>query len=399
MKIALINNLYHPDKMGGSDVSVKILAEALRDQGHEPVIIATTGGLTRTDKVDGITVYRLSPHNIYWSPDAQHHSPVLKSFWHLLDIYNPGMLQGIGRILRAEKPEVIQTNCLTGFSVAVWRMAKHLKIPVVCTLRDHYLLCPKTTKYKEGSRCAVSSTETCTICDLYSLPKRRMSHTVNTVVGISQFILDQHLKRGYFESAIQYVVPNPVHIDIDRKPRKGRSPVTFLYMGLLAHMKGIEYLLDSFQPGLNAELIVAGRGKSRAFEERLQSEYAQPNISFVGFINPDEIFPKVDVLVAPSLCNEAFGRTVIEAYSQGIPVIVSNRGGLPEIVEHGKSGFIFDPAEEGTLLKFLNRFIDDPEIITQMSPYCLEKAQAFRSDNIADAYVNIYQTTLQGFPV
>lgn len=386
--------------MGGAEVSVQILAEALCDQGHEPIIITTTGGLARTDEVNGITVHRLSPHNLYWSTNAQHHKHVLKSFWHLLDIYNSIMLRDVGRILRAEKPDVVHTNNLQGLSPAVWRLARRLNMPVVHTLRDYYLMCPKTTKYRVGSRCAASPTDTCAICDLYSLPKRRMSHMVDTVVGISRFILDQHVNRLYFKSAIKYVIPNPVHIDVDIGPRKkGHSPVTFLYLGQLEPMKGIEYLLASFQLDLNARLIVAGRSRTRAYEERLRSEYAQPNIHFVGFVDPAEIFPKADVLVAPSLHGEPFGRGVIEAYAQGIPVIVSNRGGLPELVDYGESGFIFDPANEGDLLKHLNRFIDNPETITRMSPCCLEKAKTFSSDDIAEAYVNVYQTTLQGFPV
>ncbi|NOY88988.1 MAG: glycosyltransferase family 4 protein [FCB group bacterium] len=228
------------------------------------------------------------------------------------------------------------------------------------------------------------------------MPKKKLSDNVNAIVGISKFILDRHLKFGYFHHAnIKTYIYNPIN-GIEKIPlRQNRKNniVTFGYIGLLAPSKGIEYLLKHFyQIDLKkARLLVFGRGITPAYEKYLKDHYQQDNIIFMGFKKTEEIYPLLDVIVVPSLWEEPFGRIVPEAYVYGLPVIVSKRGGLPEIVDEGITGYIFDPDRENDFEKKLKLFLEDKELLNRLSENCLKKAREFSVEKVVEKYIDVYR--------
>ena len=86
--------------------------------------------------------------------------------------------------------------------------------------------------------------------------------------------------------------------------------------------------------------------------------------------------------------HEPFGRVVAEAYSYGVPVIASSKGGLIEIVDNNKTGFLFTKEKE--LIANINYFIDNRSVIDDMKLQCLDKAKSLFKDNIVDQYIKVY---------
>jgi len=388
-KILIINSLYYPNITGGAERSVQLLAEGLKNAGLEPVIISTA----ETDSVEyvnGIRVYYLRIPNLYWMRDAKKQPPYKKPFWHLIDSYNPTASSRLTGIILTEKPDLVHTNNLAGFSVAAWSAAKKQGIPIVHTIRDHYLLCPNSTMYKNDRNCDTQ----CLSCELYSLPRKTLSALVDAVVGVSRFILDKHLHYGYFaKSKVKTYIYNSADITIETgNELKTDAPVTFGIIGLLAPIKGTEFLLKRFK-AINPEragLKIFGRGITQAYEKMLIERYRCDNIEFMGFKKPEEIYCEIDVAIIPSLCDDAFSRIKIEAYSHGIPVIASSMGGVPETVENGKTGFVFSPSVGGSLEKQIMKFIDDPALAERLADNCREKAKAFHIDKVVNKYIEIY---------
>ncbi|NOY88989.1 MAG: glycosyltransferase family 4 protein [FCB group bacterium] len=150
MKILIFNSLYAPNVVGGAEKSTQLLAEGLKAKGWQPVIVSTADH-EEIGKVNGIKYYLKTP-NLYWICDAKKQPPYKKPVWHIIDAYNPFIKKSLKPIIEKEKPEIIHTNNLTGFSVAIWKAAQNNNIPVVHTTRDHYLLCPKTTMYKDNKK-------------------------------------------------------------------------------------------------------------------------------------------------------------------------------------------------------------------------------------------------------
>lgn len=377
--------------MGGAEISTQILAEGLKQKGLEPVVV-TTAEEDKVGRVNGVRVYYMKTPNLYWVPRAKEESRFKKPFWHLIDSFNPLIKFKIQRIMKKENPRVVHTNNLAGFSVYVWRLAKKYKLLVVHTLRDHYLLCPKSTMFKNNKNCKTQ----CLRCKLYSIPKKIVSKDVNAVVGVSKFILDRHLNHGYFKNAkIKTYIYNPASNNVKNMIKKENiEEIKFGFVGRLSPNKGIEFLLERFSKMdlKDAKLYIFGKGVTKEYENYLLSEYKADNIFFRGFKKKqEEIYTSVNILIIPSLWNEPFGRVIPEAYSYGIPVIASKRGGIPEIVKKNKTGFIFDPEKKGDLEEKIKMFIDNPDLIVKFSHNCLEFFKRFTKGGIIDAYISLYQ--------
>jgi len=393
MKIVLINTLYHPNMVGGAEKSTQFLAEALQVAGHEVVVITAEQSIgIRTDTVGGVKVYYIGIKNIYWPYPSKTYL-ILKLFWHIIDTYNPFMASEIEKILLQEQPDIVHTSNLACFSVAVWHKVKKHHLPLVHTIRDHYLSCPRSTMFKNGHNCKTQ----CMECRIFAYIRKYFSRYVDSVVGISKYILDKHISMGYFTQAYTEVIHNSLEQETEciENVVKNDEEIIFGYFGRLDSLKGVELLVDTFNKMGNSRwrLKIAGTGHNKYIEKlKLGSRM---EIEYIGFLNPEDFYPQIDVLIVPSLWNEPLGRIVFEAYSYGIPVIGSNRGGIPEIIEHGRTGFIFEPDNEYELLDLINGLLDNPSCIKTFKSRCLEKAKEFLPERIIQKYIKIYEQLLE----
>lgn len=397
LKIVLITTLYAPNLVGGTESSVQTLAEGLTEAGQQVVVISTAPHKdTSIGYIAGVKVYYVGLKNLYWPYGDNENPQALKMLSHALDTCNPWMAREVGRILDAERPDLVHTNGLSGFSVLTWRSVKHRQLPLVHTLHDHYLLCPRSTMFRNGRNCE----RRCVECLPYALPRYRLSNLVEAVVGVSHFILERHLEFGYFKAvSLKRVIPNSYAPEWPTHPPRAAErspPVRFGYLGQLNASKGIETLLSNvlrLREG-TWSLTIAGRGPS-AYESHLRAKYGVQAIEFLGHTSPAALFSEIDVLVVPSLLRESFGRVVIEAFAHGIPVIGSDRGGIPELIEEGRTGFLFDPDLDGDLLEKAGKFIDRPPLIDDMRIACLEKAENFLPQKVTDHYIDLYDRTVE----
>ncbi|MGM0440776.1 MAG: glycosyltransferase family 4 protein [Chlamydiota bacterium] len=394
MKILLFNTLYYPDKKGGAEKSVQLLAESLAQIGYQPVIVCTSEK-NETEFINGVKVHRIKIKNFYSPVKAKEKKTITRFFWHLLDIVNIFNKKKIVKILKNELPDVVHTNCLSGISVLVWKLAKQEGIKVVHTLRDYYLLCPNSMMFKKNANCK----KQCLLCRSFSVYKKKYSQFVDSVVGVSSYILNLHVKKGYFvNSSLKHVIANGVDsehsIALSQKNSLVQSnKVVFGFVGTLAPHKGIEYLLDAFI-NLNLDkcyLYIYGKGYNAIYERLLINKYSCINICFKGFASHDVIYSTIDALVVPSLWHEPFGRIVPEANSYGIPVIASDKGGLSELILEEENGFIFKTDVKGDLEDKLSRLVSNPRLITNMYYKALNNSSTFRQQVITKKYMNLYK--------
>lgn len=390
----MVNSLYYPHVTGGAERSVQLLAEGLKKTGLEPVVVSTADR-DKIDFVNGIKVYYLKINNLYWMRTAKQQPAYKKPLWHLIDSYNPFVVSKLTHIINSEKPDVLHTNNLAGFSVAVWKTARDSNVPIVHTIRDHYLLCPNSTMYRNDKNCS----KQCLCCRMLSSPRKRYSSHVDAVVGVSRFILEKHRKHNYFPDAkIATHIYNPSDTaDTHGSEINNNNVVTFGIIGLLAPIKGTEYLIRRFASMKNnpAKLKIFGRGITEAYENMLIERYKSDNIEFMGFKKPEEIYREIDVAIIPSLCDDAFPRIMIEAYSHGLPVIATSMGGASEMIDNGKTGCVFDPSLDGDLESKIDKFISDPGLARALSPACREKAEIFHIDKVVARYTDIYSQVIR----
>jgi glycosyltransferase involved in cell wall biosynthesis len=173
----------------------------------------------------------------------------------------------------------------------------------------------------------------------------------------------------------------------------GREDVVIALVGRIEFQKGIFTMLEALvDTDPRVRLHVYGQGRDHALAEtRAKNLGVSGRVKFCGSVPHNEIQPRVlwgvDALVLPSLplpiVREQLGQTLIEAMSTGLPVIGSVSGGVPEVVDAGRNGFLVTPDIPQELTDSMNRLAGDAELRRKMG----EEGRA-RVLRLFDAKVN-----------
>ncbi|MBY6035107.1 glycosyltransferase family 1 protein [Fictibacillus nanhaiensis] len=156
-----------------------------------------------------------------------------------------------------------------------------------------------------------------------------------------------------------------------REKYKIKEKYILLFVGRLAPEKDLDVLHEMMQklPSLLKEhihLLIVGDGPSRPIVKKWEEE--SPNITSAGYLSGDElagVYASCDLFVFPS-STETFGNVVLEAHASGLPAIVSNKGGVTEIVRDGETGMIAEAGNADSFIKKLTSVIDDPILLQKM---------------------------------
>ena len=145
---------------------------------------------------------------------------------------------------------------------------------------------------------------------------------------------------------------------------------------------------------MQAKLVMIGDGPEKAGAEQLTRELGvERDVLFLG--NQDcmeELLPLADVFLLPS-SSESFGLVALEAMSAEVPVVVSNAGGLPEVVEHGVTGFLHDPAHVSGFVQSVMKLLTNEPLRRAMGRRARREArQRFSTDEMVGRYVQVYES-------
>jgi len=400
VKILYVNTFAERKGHGGAEETLWTLMSAMRDAGHQCILLATSNqhGLRRSDQ-DGITVWNAGIRNLYWPGRRKQHNPFARAAWHLQDSYNPWMQSYVREVARTEQPDVASLHNLPGWSVATWTTLRRLSIPTIQVLHDHYLICPRSTMFKNGRNCAGQ----CRNCAALRLPHRAPSGRLSAVVGVSRYILEAHRRLGYFEGVpFQRVIRDTRNIETlgCQHPTftTPHSGTRFGYIGTLAATKGVSELVDAFLRAAipYSELWIAGSGNPE-YEHRLRVHAnGSSHIRFLGRVLAAEFYPQVDAVVVPSICNDNLPGVVYEAFAFGKAVIGSRRGGIPEMIRDGENGLLFEPDRPDELCNAMRRLNADESLRKQLVAGATRAAPRYLDvRGWAAQYTHIYDEAVQ----
>ena len=236
-------------------------------------------------------------------------------------------------------------------------------IPIIKYIQNYNLLCLNGAldHGKHCKRCKINLFEgvKCKCYKnslLYSIQKyiqkkifdKKYKDNINAYIAISNFVKQKHIEYGIPSKLIHTIyhfIDNPYNIEDKFDYNKFNIRQRYvLYMGRLSQEKGILTLLQTFKslPDFNLKIMGTGDLKNK-LQEYVNKEKLN-NISFLGFCSGEtksNLISQAYALIVPSEWDEPFGRIVIEAYQYGTPVIVTDRGGLPELVNDGITGYIY----------------------------------------------------------
>ncbi len=362
---------------GGVESVTVILARALARMADLDIhLITLEKGLTEevTEQDGKVTIHRLAA-----------------SFWpQILDIHSGPGRKRLIRKIRQLKPDIVHSHETFGLTMG------NLDIPHVFTVHgfDHANI-PAEGRSFAGIRSL-----------LWRYVENRGLGQQKTIISISPYVRD--MIEQYAPQATIHEIDNPVD---DRyftitpeKPADKEKRV--LILGWINERKNtlgaVRAIAHAIRSGAQGTLAVAGEAKNSSYKKLLLQEIdelgIQDHVEFLGHINREQLaceLGRTSILLLPSLQENA-PMAISEAMAASIPVVTSNRCGMPYMVEDGESGFLVDPTDTIQIGERLKKLLLSPEFCQKMGARGREIALArFHSDAVAAKTRAVYESVLR----
>jgi len=242
-----------------------------------------------------------------------------------------------------------------------------------------------------------------------SLAARLTRPLADRIVAVSGAVRDRLAARGTRSDRL-VLIPNGV--DTERfRPREGSeirrelgfgSEVLLVgAAGRLSPVKGLDFLLRALaqvhQAGVAVGAVIAGEGPEHGRLEALAAELGlSEHVRFLGFRRDLEaIYPALDVFVLSSI-REASPMALLEAMACGTAVVASRVGGIPEILEDGRSGLLFERTSPAALAEVLERIAAEPELREELGRGARQHVEAnFGLDAVVRRHEELYRSVLE----
>ncbi len=399
MKVLLINNCFW--RRGGADTVFFETADLLREMGHDVVFFSID---------DDRNIHTGCPE--YFVRRGGKMSQMRDYF------SNPAAARKLEEILVKEKPDIVHVHLFWGgISPSIFPVLKKHGVPLVHTVHDYRMVCPAYTfrngrgevcekckggKYMEcfKGRCSKGSAVQSALMAAEMYYRNRRWHPAEELDGVIYVSIFAKQKHEEFDKKFvntnNTVLYNFTSVG-EKYPAVEKDGGYYLYYGRLSHEKGTATLVEAFSKHPEMKLRVVGTGPKE--EELKKKNY--PNVNFLGYKTGDELYNLVRnarFVCVPSEWYENNPMTIVEAYSMGVPVIGANIGGIPEIVEEGKTGFLFVSGDTKSLDNALQR-----SLAISQEDYALMKQSAlmfanehFNSRMYKERLMAFYHQTIKG---
>lgn len=414
MKVLLATHHFPPIYKAGAEQYAYRLAHALQQRNHQVDVVCIesihNGNLKPVHELDiyeGLPVYRL-----YTDLFRTGEPPS----W---EYKNPEIGNWFRNFLSEHRPDLVHINSGYLLTASVPQVVHEMGIPTVITLHDYWFLCPRVNLIRADRRICSEPVEAvrCAWCLLET--KRRFREpdvllnghlgdavselgkikVVAQITGLQAHIDNMEERRTFLKKILgnAQVVLCPSHFIIDKmreygfpthnltylpfgledstQPDTKHSEISqklrFGYLGQLTPHKGIHTLITAFNKlgvkSTEGELIIYGDlTREPNYVKRLREiASSNPSIIFAGPYTSQDlggVLNSLDILVVPSEWFENRPTVILEAFAKHIPVIASNIGGIPELINNGENGLLFEAGNVQGLADQMRRLLKEPDL-------------------------------------
>lgn len=418
MRILYVTHLFLPRFSGGTEVLTFQVAREMQRRGHEVEVLACEDWQGATpvagtdDVYEGVPVHRLKL-NAAMGRDplrAQYHFPAVEDY--LLPR------------LRARRPDLVHAHHFGHVTTAVATAAYRLGIPVIFTATDFWLICPTSQllRYDQSLCNGPTNIAKCAKCvattyrrarpyrkllgavpePLFNFaahhlapplaalgPARALASLVARAEWNRQvaqkfarmLVASRFMQEKFIENGLPAEKMELLGFGIDTTwaanlpPRRLGSPLRIGFIAALAPHKGAHVLVEAFRrlhAASKARLDIYGRlDFAPPYGDELQAATrGVEGIRFRGSFPHQEIarvLGEMDVLVIPSVWYENSPLVLLTALAARLPVIVSDMGGLTELVRDGESGLVVRAGDAEALAAALGRCLGEPELLPRLA--------------------------------
>jgi glycosyltransferase involved in cell wall biosynthesis len=377
-----------PESTGGTELHTSWLANELSSK-FEIFILARTSDPsleeyeTRDENHRMLKVRRIKVSNKYWINPSD-------------EYLNSRVNDIFGRYINEVDPALVHIQHAVGLSATIIETAKSRGIPVILQLRDFFYMCERWHLLDadnnlcdgplDGSICAncIKSDSMAYVpkrfVNLYSpvfeQAGRDRAEYMRKVLLLPDMILAQssYVKEKFVEFGLPTrkirILPSGIKIRSIPRRRHAQEKMVFAFFGTTVYQKGLEILIEAF--GMldqrRAELRIYGsKGET---PDLTKYRISSNNLKFLGPYSNEElpkILSNIDVVVHPSICHESSPLVIKEAFSAGIPVIVSNIRAQSDAVTDGKNGLHFRAGDPDALAEKMNLLLERPDLLNKFA--------------------------------
>jgi glycosyltransferase involved in cell wall biosynthesis len=389
MRLLLCHSYYK--QRGGEDLSFESEARLLERKGHDVVRYTLNN-----DSIDGLSGLEAAR----------------KGFW------NRKTFDDVKDLLQSQPFDVLHcTNTFPLISPAAYDAARAAKVPIVQSLRNYRLLCPTSFFMRDGRVCedcittktawpgvlhacykeSRKATAAVAVISMYHRYRRATSQDPDCYYTLTEFARQKFVEGGFPEDRL-LVKSNFV----DPDPGVGSGAGGYaVFAGRLSAEKGLNVLLDAWAKlaatGSDLSLKIVGDGPLAPMVREAIS--VNPRIQWLGelpLLDTLEVIREATALVMPSVWYETFGRTMIESFACGTPVIASRLGSMAEVVEDGFTGSHFNPGDADDLVEKINLLTSNAERLRAMRIRVREEyEQKYTAEANYSLLMAIYEKALQ----
>jgi glycosyltransferase involved in cell wall biosynthesis len=349
MTIALLHNYYQ--HRGGEDTVFEAEARLLEACGHRVVRYAV-----HNDNVKGHSAFALAT----------------------AAVYNHDTYTTLQRLFRTERPDIMHChNTLPLISPSAYFAANDAGVPVVQTLHNYRVLCPNALFFRDGHVCEDCLGKTFAFPAIVHKCYRGSRAASAAVAGMNAFhtlagtwakrvdkyiALTEFAKGKFVEGGLpqEKIVVRPNFVEQDAGFVDAPNVRNYvLFVGRISPEKGIMTALRAWrivekEKGIQAEFHIIGDGPEEHAAREFVAVEDLHSVRFLGRKTLADVLQAMQharVLVFPSMLYETFGKSMIEAFSCGTPVIASRLGALAEVVADGRTGFLVPVGDAAALAK------------------------------------------------
>jgi glycosyltransferase involved in cell wall biosynthesis len=321
-------------------------------------------------------------------------------------VYSFAARTRLRQLLAQTKPDIAHMhNIYHQLTMSIVDELHRSKVPMVMTLHDYKIGCPAYVLYRDGHPC-----RDCTKGAIYNVVRHKCikgSRSASTLAGIEAAVsrftdkydkIDAYICPSAFMGGVANetgVSPDRIHVIPNFLPdSEVGQPVAsladsprFFFAGRLEEVKGVDDLLEAFKnedPAMGT-LVIAGAGGGLEAKARQTAE-ALANVEYLGRLSRENVLQQMcrsRAAVLPSRWDENNPMSILEARTLGIPVIVSDLGGLPEMVTDGVDGRVI---RAGDIAGLRNAVSDMATDRSKAEAFGRAGYDRFQRDNTADTH-------------
>jgi glycosyltransferase involved in cell wall biosynthesis len=324
-------------------------------------------------------------------------------------------MRNLGRVLDEYEPDVVHFHSiLPELTPSAFAACHKRKIAVVQTLHNFRWLCVEGGLYRNeefcdaciggGSwrgvrfRCArgsLSLSGLLAISNLAQVGTRELFKRVDTFIAVSKFVRDTYVRGGFpgAKIALRYnAISKPARVQGAR--RQG-----IVFVGRLTPAKGTRHLKRLMQALPEVRMTIVGTGPEENDLKAFAEAHGLANVVFVGRVDQRGVYEQIagaECVVIPSVSGETFGRVAIEAMAMATPLVVSNIGGLGEVVEGNPGAVGVDPTDSQAFVVAVRGIVGSAQRVEEMG----QAGRAFADEHWfmgdpARELVAIYEETIR----